>query len=509
VDSQGNVDNLPFMESVETLCRKHGVDVAHASHVADSALSLFDGSAPALMLDARARELLYAAAWLHNVGLNIDVATHHHIGRDIVLASRLKGYSPRERVMLACMVAFHRKKVEPDTEPAFNALDGKTQALTLTLSALLRLADGCDDSQSQTSQVRAFEQDKGVWRLQLTGPYSHKDAARVSEKADLWQTRIGPLDAAGRLTDPGLHEDMSLGQAARQVMRYHIDQVDRGLWTPIARDADNSAALPGEKKIKRLRVIVRRLRTDLRVFDGALRKKQQRMFETGLKTLANRLGAVRELDLLLAALDAYEHASDDDISDALLPLREAWDKSRERARAALAAHFASGTYHDWVDEVFALLDSDQHDRTPDVGQPSRIRHVAMCWYWQHVAAVQAYDTLPEQSNPDHLHALRISVKRLRYMTDAVSSVLPGVDVMTLNERCVALQDALGVLNDAHTIATHSEALIATERGSRRVALRGVVAFAEAQRQVITTAMPGWRAPFDALLAQTRCVNPSV
>jgi len=103
-----------------SLCSKHNVDMAHARCVAQHALQLFDATQALHELEPRAKELVEAGALLHNIGMSLDEENHHSVGRDIVMATQLKGFSQAARALLACCVAFHRRDVDPGVEPILN-----------------------------------------------------------------------------------------------------------------------------------------------------------------------------------------------------------------------------------------------------------------------------------------------------------------------------------------------------------------------------------------------------
>lgn len=174
------------MITVADLLNSYQVDQAHARQVANLALALYDAVAARYELPAGRRRLLEIGGLLHNVGMTTDPPAHHLVGRDIVLRHAIEDLSTRERAMVACMVAFHRKKVRPQLEPAYLALGKKGQHEALQLSAILRVADGLDYSQSQGTALVCAEHEGAGLLLRLAGPHAAGDGARAVAKADLW-----------------------------------------------------------------------------------------------------------------------------------------------------------------------------------------------------------------------------------------------------------------------------------------------------------------------------------
>jgi exopolyphosphatase/guanosine-5'-triphosphate,3'-diphosphate pyrophosphatase len=97
--------------AVRGLCRQHSVDLRRVEHVAELALGLHDSLVHAAAISAgnEERELLWAAAMLHEVGMAIDFDGHPLHSRYVLLNSELYGFGPREVALLAQIVRHHRK----------------------------------------------------------------------------------------------------------------------------------------------------------------------------------------------------------------------------------------------------------------------------------------------------------------------------------------------------------------------------------------------------------------
>ena len=75
--------------TVRNLAAQYGTDFAHAEHVVRLALELWDGLAAAGVHrgDPAERELLWAAAMLHDIGTAVDYDDHHKHSRYLLLSS--------------------------------------------------------------------------------------------------------------------------------------------------------------------------------------------------------------------------------------------------------------------------------------------------------------------------------------------------------------------------------------------------------------------------------------
>ena len=141
----------------------------HAAHVARLALGLFDELAAAGVHDGdpRERELLWAAALLHDIGMTVDYDDHHKHSRYLILNAGLPGFAPREVALIGQAVRYHRKGM-PVAGPvrAARAIKGDEERLR-ALSALLRLAEDLERSRDQLVRAAHVAVDDGTVRLEL------------------------------------------------------------------------------------------------------------------------------------------------------------------------------------------------------------------------------------------------------------------------------------------------------------------------------------------------------
>ena len=128
--------------SVLNLMDAHRSDAAHCAQVAELALSLYDQLA-ALGLqvaDRQERELLWAAAMLHDLGVAIDYHDHHKHGYYLVINSGLPGYDHEQLALIALLVRGHRKApASPAPLGSLLGEDGRTRLVRL--AACLRIAE--------------------------------------------------------------------------------------------------------------------------------------------------------------------------------------------------------------------------------------------------------------------------------------------------------------------------------------------------------------------------------
>lgn len=191
-----------------------------------------------------------------------------------------------------------------------------------------------------------------------------------------------------------------------------------------------------------MRVAARRMRSTLRLLKPYYRLKQIKRLQKRLRWLSKQLGAVRDLDVLLADLETREVDGKNDLIEKL-------SAKHQKAAKALTQALGSDAFAALVQKLAAFaLDPDDPLATR-MPMPVEVRHLVPVLLHQQLAAVRGFNPLFEtDSAPDYgmLHALRIAFKRLRYATGAFSDVL-GPTSAGFIAALKPVQDHLGRLND--------------------------------------------------------------
>ncbi len=142
--------------AVRNLAIQYESDLVHVEHVARLSLQLFDSLADQKVFTPSEgeRELLWAAAMLHDVGMTISYDDHHKHSRYLVLSGGLPGFDPRERALIAQMTRYHRKG-DPKLGWLAPMMRDGDQAVLERGSALLRIAEHLERGRDQAvNEVR-------------------------------------------------------------------------------------------------------------------------------------------------------------------------------------------------------------------------------------------------------------------------------------------------------------------------------------------------------------------
>jgi CHAD domain-containing protein len=184
------------------------------------------------------------------------------------------------------------------------------------------------------------------------------------------------------------------------------------------------------------------------VFGEAFRPGRTKGHRGRLREVAARLGTVRDLDVLIENADAYRADLPVAEQRALEPLLAGWRDHREDARRLLIRELDSDGYRRWLDDYAEFVRHEGLAVRPVIAtEPHRVRDTAASRIQAAYEQVRAYEPVLRWADVETLHELRIAGKWLRYSLEFVREAL-GPEAANLIARVTALQDHLGLLNDA-------------------------------------------------------------
>jgi CHAD domain-containing protein len=254
----------------------------------------------------------------------------------------------------------------------------------------------------------------------------------------------------------GVTADDHIAEAGRKVLRFHLARM-------LAREAGTREGVKPED-LHAMRVATRRQRAAWRVFGASFRPGRTKRYRKALREVAGRLGAVRDLDVLIEAADAYRADLPVTEQRALEPLLAGWREHRNDARVLLIRELDSDGYRRWVDDYREFVRTEGAGVVP-VGavEPHRVRDTAASHIWGAYEQVRAYEPVLRWADVETLHELRIAGKWLRYTIEFVREAL-GPDSAPLIARVTALQDHLGLMHDADVTASMARTFLVEQAG---------------------------------------------
>ncbi|MGZ8842268.1 MAG: CHAD domain-containing protein [Pyrinomonadaceae bacterium] len=202
--------------------------------------------------------------------------------------------------------------------------------------------------------------------------------------------------------------------------------------------------------VHHMRVASRRLRSSIRDFEPHRRKGALPIAK--LRAIAKSLGAVRDEDVAIAALEKLALKAHGKAAQGIELLTEERRQQREEARAALEKAISSSAIKSFRDEFERKLESVATTRRKSSASQSG----SAVTTFGSISAPVINARLKElqKAGPDiyspfqvkELHELRILAKRLRYSIELSSTCGPD-EMISMAKEIAQLQTSLGELHD--------------------------------------------------------------
>lgn len=168
-------------EWVTRFARRCGANEKHAAHVSFLAVRIFDELHPLHGLGEDERDLLEAAAYLHDTGYLIGHSKHHRHAYQLIMHADLPGFSAREVEIIANVARYHRRAHPKKKHANFARLDADGQRTVRILSSILRLAAGLDRTHTQAVTGVTAQLSEDRIRLDV--------GADAEPRVELWDAR--------------------------------------------------------------------------------------------------------------------------------------------------------------------------------------------------------------------------------------------------------------------------------------------------------------------------------
>nr|WP_256476247.1 CHAD domain-containing protein [Siccirubricoccus soli] len=322
----------------------------------------------------------------------------------------------------------------------------------------LALAEGPVTATLRLGKLRAVADEAPIARLLLRGPAEAVLALARQLTADLpllpatvSLPEAGRALARGEAPRPRWLGAPDLGQA-RTVEEAFLAALGQ-LLEVMLHHAPLCRAEAGPEGVHQLRVALRRLRSVLKVLRPALRGSPAEEFDQGLKALADKLGPARDWDVFLLGQGAAvaEAFPGDKRLAALLKAAEA---RRQAAYAALRQALDGPGFRLLVLHGLGLLllrpwrAPQPEGEKPRLLPETPLGEFAAPLLDRRWAKLAAAGEEIAAHGPEALHEMRLDAKRLRYAAELFAPLWPGKPARRFLRRLAALQEALGLANDA-------------------------------------------------------------
>jgi CHAD domain-containing protein len=194
--------------------------------------------------------------------------------------------------------------------------------------------------------------------------------------------------------------------------------------------------------LRKLRVALRRLRSDLQTFAPLLDRHWADDLRDRLGALAGGLGVVRDAEVLSARLGDLVSLLPQDDHRTAVPLLDIAGERLAAARAELLDALAGDDYVGLLDHAMAAVTAPRW--AADAGDPPPVNRLARRPWRRLRDYVTSVD---EPAHDTQLHRIRILAKRARYAADACAPAIGDAAVRSA-QQLADLQTVLGEHHDA-------------------------------------------------------------
>jgi CHAD domain-containing protein len=426
------------------------------------------------------RPLMEKTALLHDIEETRVEKDHAERGAARIRTLRTPTV-PRDWLPLISQ-AVRLHSVKSDLGPLLRRLRERPTAeleLAGRLGAILRIGDGLDHERRQDTEIAAIIDDgREVEILLSPSPSARANAAFAMRKADLWnQLTLRPIRsievAEGETPQESLvNSRQPAAEAARRILQRHWEQfASRTYGVTNRRDPEY---------VHEMRVAIRRFRSAADVFRDCL-EGGLKQWKREVSTLAERLGAIRDADVFIESLRKRLADAPRSHRAILLKIIQSREAISEAGRRELRTVLGGSEYRDiqpWLARLAAL--GEPGGRRLGKRRAGPMWREARRSLRRYLGDVYKYGRNLRKLPPLQQHALRIDVKRLRYLAESVQDFYgPGFEDAI--GQMSQLQDLLGEVHDSYVYADW------LGEESRRIgkksdaAIRGLVEYLEVNR----------------------------
>lgn len=235
-----------------------------------------------------------------------------------------------------------------------------------------------------------------------------------------------------------LEPDMPAQAAGRAVLGYFLE-VMRENETGIAERVDT-------EHLHDYRVALRRLRSFIAETKGAFASERTQAIKDDLKSIQDRTGEARDLDVLLLHRDDYRALLPDKLASGLEAYFGRIRERREAAYDALIEYLRGPAYEQTMQGLRTYAAHEELEPAERAEEPiGELAGRRMQKRMKRVAS--GIDAAMADPQDELLHRLRIDGKKLRYLLEITASLYPAKKSNRLIKQLKKFQDSLGRLHD--------------------------------------------------------------
>lgn len=236
-----------------------------------------------------------------------------------------------------------------------------------------------------------------------------------------------------------LHKEMTVGEAVRRILLQYVSVLKQ-----------NEAGIQSDIDIEFLhdfRVAIRRTRSLLSQTKHDLPLVELKDFRKKLEEVQKSTNVLRDLDVYLLKEPYYKGILPLKLRKSLTPLFNEIQQARKEEHQKVTVLLKTKDYRSLINQWSNFLKSDQILQAEKAQRP--VFPFAKKVISKRLKIVLQNGSMLLKRNPEdqHLHALRIECKKLRYLLEFFASLFQTESIKKVVDQLKQLQDLLGEYND--------------------------------------------------------------
>jgi CHAD domain-containing protein len=195
------------------------------------------------------------------------------------------------------------------------------------------------------------------------------------------------------------------------------------------------------------RICVRKIRSLLSLIKGIYPEAKTAELKAAFAQFFEVTNRLRDLDVFLQAREQYLTLLPASVRPAIEELFRDFAKERRRALRKVVGYLSSSTYSREVEAAENFFARPAELPETEVSQRSIGPLVAQTIFRSYRRIVKIERSLGEDTPDEAMHQVRIQCKRLRYMIEFFSELLPAEQTESIEKQLRRLQTTLGLFND--------------------------------------------------------------
>ena len=236
-----------------------------------------------------------------------------------------------------------------------------------------------------------------------------------------------------------LRPDLSARETARRII-HRILAIVRENEAGIVDDIDTEF-------LHDYRICVRKIRSVLSLIRGIYPEEKTEELKNAFAQFCEVTNRLRDLDVYLLARKQYTGMLPAALQPALEGMFRDFAKERRRALRKVVAHLGSPAYRAAIEAAEDFFAKPSHLPETEVSQSPVGPLVARRIYKSYKRIVKIERSLGADTPDEAVHQVRIHCKKLRYLIEFFSELLPADETEHIEKQLRRLQNCLGLFND--------------------------------------------------------------